>query len=191
MKKNVFTLFALILMAGAATAQTETGSWLVGGNVNLNTAKNNTNIGVSPMIGYFFAENFAAGANISLDYSKYEVSTGEGRSTTFGLGPFARYYFGSSNTRPLLHGSWSFISEKDKLKIYSPASETTSTRNGSQFFIGGGLAGFINRNVALEALAGYNHFKYRHAGEGSGGFLLRVGFQVYLSGSQMSRATGQ
>ena len=24
-----------------------------------------------------------------------------------------------------------------------------------------------------------------------GGFLLRVGFQVYLSGSQMSRATGQ
>ena len=191
MKKNVFTLFALILMTGAATAQTETGSWLVGGNVNLNTAKNNTNIGISPMVGYFFAENFAAGANISLDYSKYEVSTGEGRSTTFGLGPFARYYFGNSNTRPLLHGSWNFISEKDKSKIYSPAAETSSTRNGSQFFIGGGLAGFINRNVALEALAGYNHFKYRHAGDGSGGFLLRVGFQVYLSGSQMSRATGQ
>ena len=191
MKKNVFTLFALFLMSGAAIAQTEMGSWLVGGNINLNTAKNNTNIGVSPMVGYFFAENFAAGANISLDYSKYEVSTGEGKNTTLGIGPFARYYFGSSNTRPLIHGSWNFISEKDKLTIFSPASESSSTRNGSQFFLGGGLAGFINRNVALEALAGYNHFKYRHAGEGSGGFLLRVGFQVYLSGSQMSRATGQ
>jgi hypothetical protein len=191
MKKNVFTLFAFFMMAGAASAQTEMGGWLIGGNLNLNTAKNNTVIGVTPSAGYFFADNFAAGANISLDYSKYEVSTGEGRSTTFGVGPFARYYFGSSNTRPLIHGSWNFISEKDKSTVFNPRTETTITRNGSQFFIGGGLAGFINRNVALEALAGYNHFKYRHAGEGSGGFLLRVGFQVYLSGSQMSRATGQ
>ena len=190
MKRNVFTLFVFIVMSSAASAQTEMESWLVGGNLNLNTAKTNTNIGISPMVGYFLADNFAAGTLLSINYSKYKVSTGEGNSTNFGFGPFARYYFGSSNTRPLLEGSWNYISEKDESKIYSPAVNTSSTRNGSQFFLGGGLAGFINRNVALEALAGYNHIKYRHAGEGSGGFLLKVGFQVYLSGSQMSQATG-
>ena len=181
MKKNVFTLLAFLMMAGAASAQTEMGSWLVGGNINLNTAKNNTNIGISPMAGYFFADNFAAGAMFDLNYTNGVNSS----STNFGFGPFARYYFGTSNTRPLLHGSWNYLSNKSKVGTVS------STTNGSQFFLGGGLAGFINRNVALEALAGYNHIKYRHAGDGSGGFLLRVGFQVYLSGSQMSRATGQ
>jgi hypothetical protein len=182
MKKNVFTLLVFFVMTGAVTAQTEKGSWLVGGNLNLNTVKDNTNIGISPTAGFFFADNFAAGAMFDLNYNN-GVNTS---STDFGFGPFARYYFGTSNTRPLVQGSWNYLSLKDKV------GEVSSTTNGSQFFLGGGLAGFINRNVALEALAGYNHIKYRHAGtDGSGGFLLKVGFQVYLSGSQMSRATGQ
>src|SRR5688500_3600475 len=149
MKKNVFTLFAFVLMVGAASAQTEMGSWLVGGNINLNTAKNNTNSGVSPTAGYFFADNFAAGAMFDSNYNK-GVNTS---STDFGFGPFARDYYGTSNTRPLLHGSWNYLSSK------SEVAGVSSTTNGSQFFLGAGLAGFINRNVALEALAGYNHIK--------------------------------
>jgi hypothetical protein len=184
MKRNVFTLLVFVFTSYAASAQTEMGNWLVGGNLQLNTAKNNTTIGVSPTAGYFFADNFAAGAMLDINYYNGANTS----NTNLGFGPFARYYFGTSNTRPLVQGSWNYLSIKDK--IDNPSSSTTL--NGSQFFLGGGLAGFINRNVALEALAGYNHIKYRHAGDdGSGGFLFKVGFQVYLSGSQMSKVTGQ
>jgi len=182
MKKHVFTLLA-IFMTGAVFAQTEQGSWLVGGNLNLNTAKNNTSVGIVPNAGYFFANNFAAGAGFDFQYNDYS----SGSTTGFGIGPFVRYYFGTSNTRPLVAAQWSYTSTK--LKIDDPESSTTL--NGSNFFIGGGLAGFINRNVALEALAGYDHTNYRHSENGGGGFLLKVGFQVYLSGSQMSKAAGQ
>jgi hypothetical protein len=176
MKKNVFTLLLFVFMSGAAFAQTEKGSWLVGGNLDLNTANNNTIIGFSPMAGFFFSDNFAAGA--AFDY--YHQNAGGAKSTNFGFGPLARYYFGSSNVRPLVHAQWNYISRK-----------TTVTSNGGEVFVAGGLAAFINRNVAIEGLAGYDYTKFRHNAEGDGGFKLKIGFQVYLSGSQMSRATGQ
>jgi len=185
MKKNVFTLLVFVVMAGTVVAQTEEGSWLVGGNLELNTGKNNTTFAISPTAAYFFADNFAGGA--MFDFTHH--SLGQGSTTSFGVGPLLRYYFGTGNTRPLLQGSWNYLSTK--IKVDEPESSTTV--NGGEYFLGAGLAGFINRNVALEALAGYDHVKYRHDGgdNGSGGFLLKVGFQVYLSGSQMSRATGR
>ena len=43
---------------------------------------------------------------------------------------------------------------------------------------------FINENVSIELLAGYSHTKYKDF-EGSGGFNLGIGFQVYLSKKQV------
>ena len=182
MKKNVFTLLVVFtVMIGAASAQTESGSWLVGGNFELNTTKNDTRFAFSPSAGYFFIDNFAAGAIFDLTSSKVV----DDKTTTFGVGPFARYYFGTSNVRPLMHAQYSYISRKDKDAL------GTDTYNGGNFFVAGGLAAFINRNVALEGLAGYSRSKFRHASEGSGGFRFKIGFQVYLSGAQMSKVTGQ
>lgn len=181
MKKNVFTLLVFFVMTGAAFAQTEKGNWLVGGNIGLNTPKTNTTFNVSPNAGFFFIDNFAAGAMFNYNYNKTETR----KNTDFGFGPFARYYFGSSNTRPLLHAQYNYLSTKTTVGTVS------STLNGGEFYVAGGLAAFINRNVALEGLAGYDYTKHRHSTDGSGGFKLMIGFQVYLSGSQMSRATGQ
>ena len=181
MKKNVFTLLAILLMAGSVSAQTEEGGWLVGGNFNLNTSSNNTSFGFSPSAGYFFANNFAAGAMFDYGYSKV-VNT---KSTSLSIGPFARYYFGNGDARPLIHGQYGYVSRKTEDNL------TSSTANGGNYFIAGGLAGFINRNVSIEGLAGYSHTKFRHSVGGTGGFALKIGFQVYLSGSQMSKVTGQ
>jgi hypothetical protein len=183
MKKNVFTLLLFILIAGAATAQTEQGNWLVGGNLNLNTASNNTQFDVTPMAGYFFANNLAAGLNLNVDLTKF----GTAKTTAWGLGPFVRYYFGTANVRPLLDGSFDYTSRKTKVT----SVDASSTSNAMDYFLGGGVAAFINRNVAIEGLAGYSHTKIRHSGEdaGSGGFNLRIGFQVYLSSGQMSSVT--
>lgn len=176
MKKNVCSLLLAFLAFGlAASAQTEKGSWLVGGNVNLNTAKNNTNIGFTPMAGYFLINNFAVGANIDFDYTK----SGDGKQTTFGIGPFARYYLGTMNIRPFAHANVDFTS------INTKAGSSSSTTTGSNFFLGAGLAGFINRNVALEGLAGYTHNSIANNGS-HGGFGLKIGFQVYLSRYQVA-----
>lgn len=173
MKKLVFVLF-VIVTGFAASAQTEQGNWLVGGNIELNTAKDDTRINFSPSAGYFFVDNFAAGARVSLDYSKRPNV----KTTTFGIGPFARYYFGTTNIRPFGQADVNFTSSKTK------TSSTSSSLNGTQWFLGAGLAGFINRNVALEGIAGYRHTAIEKR-DGTGGFNLRIGFQVYLSKAQV------
>ena len=174
MKRILVSLSVLLSLGLVASAQTEKGSWLVGGNLNLNTAKNNTEISFMPSAGYFFLNNFAAGANATISYSKAV----DVKNTTFGIGPFARYYFGTMNIRPFADAELSFESTKTKTTLSS------DTYNSTSFFLGGGLAAFINRNVAVEAIAGYKNTSFAN-GPNTGGFNLRIGFQVYLSGAQV------
>jgi hypothetical protein len=174
-------LFSLVLLAGSyfsAHAQTEQGNMLVGGNVLLNTTKNNTRIGITPSAGYFVARNLAVGAALGLDYTKTNID----KTTTFGVGPFARYYFGSLNFRPFLDAELSFQSVKDQ------KGSSSNTYNSTNYFLGGGLAAFINRNVAIEGLAGYSHSSYSSLGN-SGGFNLRIGFQVYINRAEVANMT--
>lgn len=162
-----------------ANAQTEKGDWLVGGRVDVNTGENSTQLAFNPGAGYFFARNFAAGGNFMINY----VKSGDLKTTTFGFGPFARYYFTQANAKPLVHGAFNYISAKVK----APGN-TSITNNGSNFLLAGGVALFINENVAVEILAGYSHTKYKDF-EGSGGFNLGIGFQVYLSKRQVESVT--
>lgn len=177
MKKVLLSLFTVFIFGLAATAQTEQGNWLVGGNLNLNTSENNSNISFSPSAGYFFVENFAVGANLNVSSSKF----GNTKTTSFGIGPFARYYFGTMNLRPFAHADFGYQTNKTK-------NITTATFNSTNYFLGAGLAAFINRNVAIEGLAGYSHTAIQNL-DGSGGFNLRVGFQVYLSKRQVEELT--
>lgn len=182
MKKAL--LFLVLLAAGhGAFAQTEQGNFLVGGNVQLNTAKNNTQVALSPSIGYFFVENFALGANIDLAYSKLGENPNASRITRFGIGPFVRYYVGTpGGIRPFLQGDADFSSTKSKTGTVS------STSTGTNFFFGPGAAIFLNRNVALEGLAGYSHTANKNQ-KGSGGFAFKFGFQVYLTGGEVKAVT--
>lgn len=173
--KKVYVFVLAVCCGFGAMAQTEKGNWLVGGTFNLNTVSNSTTIGLNPTAGYFVADNFAVGATIMLEYDKF----GENKSTTFGAGPLARYYFGKpTNVRPFAHGELNFLSQKFKFPT------GTNTENGINYFLGAGLALFLNENVALEGLAGYNHTKIKDI-EGDGGFALRIGFQVYLRPSRV------
>jgi hypothetical protein len=175
-------LLGLVLAGFSASAQTEQGNFLVGGMVQLTVAKANTNIEISPNAGYFFTDNFAAGANFSLAYSKTGSGDNAFKSTVFALGPFVRYYVATpSNVRPFLQGDFNFTTEKFK-------QTTTNTRTGIGYFVGPGVAIFLNRNVALEGLAGYRHFAYKGE-DGNGGFAFKLGFQVYLSRAEVNTVT--
>ncbi|MEI9808893.1 MAG: outer membrane beta-barrel protein [Bacteroidota bacterium] len=126
------------------------------------------------------ANNFAVGGNLSFTHQK----AGDAKTTNFGIGPFARYYFTQAMARPLLQASVSFLSSKYKEPGFS------STQSGTNLFLGGGVAVFINDNVSIEGLMGYSRTKYKDF-DGSGGFNLGIGFQVYLNKGQVERLRGK
>ena len=166
--KKFYVHVLLMCFAYGATAQTERGTWLVGGSFNINTTDNAT-INFNPTVGYFIINNLSLGGVVLLEYDKL----GENSTTTFGAGPLVRYYFPGKTVKPFLNGELSFVSQK--LKVPS----TTNTENGMNYFLGFGLAAFLHEEVALETIAGYTHTKLNDQ-DADGGFAMRVGFQVYL-----------
>lgn len=179
MKKLLLSVMLLAAGTIAVQAQTTKGDWMVGGNFRLNTS-GNTEISLTPNAGVFLIKNFAFGGNVNLNYSKDGLT----KTTSFGIGPYLRYYFGKENVRPILHGNFNFLSSKVKI------NNVSSTNNGTNFFLGGGAAVFLGDHVSLDILGGYDHTDYNSLA-GTGGFALNVGFQVYLHKDQMDRVRGK
>ena len=178
--KNFLLSLVLVSVFIVTNAQTEKGDWMVGGNLRLNTSDNNTVIALTPDAGLFVLNNLAIGGNLIFDYSK----VGNIKRTDFGIGPFLRYYFSNADIRPLLQGNLNFISSRNKTPVDS------YTENGVNYFLGGGLAIFTSDQVSIDGLMGYYHSKYSKS-DGSGGFALSVGFQVYILRKQMDRVIGK
>ena len=178
-------LFSVLIMAGFSTAQaqTEKGDWMVGGYFRLNTADENTQIGFAPNAGIFAIDNLAVGGNLMLNHTK----SGNNKYTTFGIGPFVRYVFttATQTVRPILHGSFSYLSTKNKI-----GNVSSSTNTGVNVFSGGGASAFISESVSIDALMGYDRTKYTDF-DGSGGFAFNIGFQVYINKGQMAKVTGK
>src|SRR5437773_1616449 len=101
MKKIIMSLLALTVMAMASNAQTEKGDWMLGGNLTISTATGNSQFTLQPMGGYFFANNFVAGLNVTFNFQK----KGDVKTDEIAAGPFARYYFNLKNSsfKPFLH----------------------------------------------------------------------------------------
>ncbi len=172
--KKVFVIMA-ILSATASIAQTEKGDWLLGGTAGFRTNKNNNDFNFSPNSGYFFLKKFAAGANLQINFSK----AGTLKNSTFGIGPFARYYFGNANFRPFT------VTQLNFLTATSKANNIKNTTNGVGWLLGLGGAAFLNENVAFEGIAGFNYTKFKNASSNTG-FSMNFGFQVYINKSKMA-----
>jgi hypothetical protein len=169
----LFFVFSIALVVGVQ-AQTEKGDWLVGGILDLNTSSENTSFQFSPNAGYFVINNLAVGANLQISYDKL----GSLKVNSFGVGPFVRYYFTDAKIKPFFTGDMNFLNRKITTNIGS------NTESAFNYFLGGGAAIFINENVAIEGILGYDHTKVSDE-DGSGGLRLRVGFQVYLNRHQV------
>ena len=180
--KKVLLSALLVGFVSVLNAQTQKNDWMVGGNFRLNTADNSTEISFTPNAGLFVVDNLAVGANVSFSYEK-NVNN---KYTTFGVGPFARYYFTTESqaVRPIVHGSFNYISRK------TTVNNITSTNNGTNYFLGGGAAAFISPTVSIDALMGYNHSKFSNS-DGNGGFAFNIGFQVYINKGIIEKLKGK
>ena len=181
MEKIVLSFLLLTALVGGVNAQTEKGDWMVGGDLIIKTPKDNSQYAIQPSAGYFFAHNLVAGAIFNLDFEK----TGDQKTNTQSIGPFARWYFSlkTPDFKPFLHAEW-VIGNK---VTTSPSSPKISNTTGN-FLLGAGGAFFINSNVALEAVTGFTHSKVQGQ-DPENGFLFRIGFQVHLLGSEVERVT--
>lgn len=105
MKKLLLSLIAVSALAFTTQAQTEKGKFMLGGNVEFNSTKNNgaskadTKFNIVPSVGYFVSDNFAIGTGVGFGFSKNNVGTtalpnAALKTQEFVVAPFARYYKG-------------------------------------------------------------------------------------------------
>jgi hypothetical protein len=102
------------LLATAQAGPTDRGSILVGGTASVSrstyeigdTDNTSTGISLSPDLLVFVAPRFALGGRLGLSWVDYD----DGRSSSWLIGPAARFYFapGSARTLPFLGASVSF-----------------------------------------------------------------------------------
>jgi hypothetical protein len=179
---KIIFIAALIgsLFVSQAFAQTEKGNWLLGGNASLNANTNSgsyTIIQLSPLIGGFVANKFAVGASIPLSYYKDRY----GKITSFGLMPFVRYYFATTEKYSLFgHAAFGF--ERATIKYnsgYYYGREQNS--NSTSGIVGLGYTYFLNKSIGLEGLFNYNWIGGDNSDSNIG---LNVGFQIYFGKGQ-------
>jgi hypothetical protein len=196
MKKAIFTAM-VVLGSMSAFAQFDQGTKLVGGQFGLefSTEKsklNNqtdtdgkwTSFSFEPRFGYFVINNLAIGGELGVTSYTWKPEGADGKSTgtELTIGPFARYYF---EPGIFVEGKYTVGTQKTKQDYFGDTEEEKAAL--SNFALGAGYALFLNDNVALEPMIGFQSSSAKNKTTGepevksiSSGLFLRVGFQVYL-----------
>ncbi|MGG5578372.1 hypothetical protein ACPDHL_13650 [Myroides sp. C15-4] len=150
------------------------GNWIVGGalgSTGYSFEEESFNINVTPRAGYFISDGIAIGLEIGTGFQT--VKDGD-NIWSYKVMPFARYYFpeGASATGRFFGQGAVGIS----------GAEIAGESNTSfAFNINAGYSHFVSRNVALEAIVGYNYSKSNQASATAhNGLGLSLGFQIFL-----------
>jgi outer membrane protein len=206
MKRMLLLLCSTCLLALPGQAQLSEGDWIVGltsnffggGNgitvFNPNTVgfaitsskiknggsdidgPNRTYFNISPNAGYFIMDNLAVGVGLGFDLYKEEDE--DDAETTFGISPFARYYFDLENIKPFAQVGFGVGS-------YSYGSEDSMKESILHFGLGAGIALFLNDNVSVDFALGYTSESYKPKDEDDlkyvyGSFGLGIGLTMFL-----------
>jgi hypothetical protein len=183
MKKHLLAILIVTALTVTAKAQIQKGYYLIGGDLagfslGLSDGRPFT-MSITPKVAWFRNDNLAIGGFVDIG-----LATAEGSGTTFnyGVGPLARYYFGSTDvntgTNSARRSSRFFV--EGTLGLQGVNTSGGSSTNGLGIGIGPGLAYFVNENIALEGLLKYTKaFGFGNDG-GSSLLQLGIGFQIYL-----------
>jgi hypothetical protein len=155
MQKTVLLIIVTSFIANFSYGQLSKGVWLFGGNASFSSLNNSstvtvqykqTNIQITPVVGYFLADKFAVGLCPSLIYGSNTVAS---TSTTLAIGPFTRYYFLNSENIFNLFAEGSYL-------YGSITNKGQASSNSNTFSISGGPVLYFNSSVALEFTLGYS-----------------------------------
>ncbi len=169
MKKIVLAL-TLFTSGFFAEAQTEKGRFLLGGSSNFSFGTASTKIdsnnpdivdpgrnifaSLNPRMGFFIIDNLVVGASVPTSFNFSDGDFGDSRSFGLALGPFVRYYLGSGALRPLVEAGTTIGFQNSRFT--NNLDETTKTTNNTLSTQAGvGAAYFINDNISIDGLFGF------------------------------------
>jgi len=173
-----------ILLAAPVLAQTQQGSFLIGGTAGFSSSKTGdvtvTDLNLSPMASLFVIDRLALGG--ALDVGRSRSSSGDAAftTTTFSVLPTIRYYFnGGGSIRPFGQGAFrytysSYTDANDELGLASLRGNGWAGAVGVDFF--------LNDHVAIEGVLGYDHFKLKGSRDATGTVGLSFGVSVFVGG---------
>lgn len=170
---HLFIAFA-ILSFFSSNAQITKKNWLVGGTGNFyssqlkseNSTQNGIGLELRPSVGLFVIDKFAVGLTPLLAYNKPE----NGNSiTSYGIGPFARYYF---------------LKPENRINIlshigYTYYGNSNANDNSTALDFRTGAVLFFNSSVALELTLNYNINNIQSTTKYNI-FSLGLGFQIHI-----------
>lgn len=127
---------------------------MLGGGVNFSSrtvqsgsASDRTGFSFTPSFGYFVSDNFAVGASLTLVSTRTGTGNAKEIGSSFGLGPFARYYLFTSNEQFGFFGQAQLALSTGKV---DPAFGNVTRSNAVTFALSPGAAFFFNEHWALE-----------------------------------------
>ena len=125
------------------------GSWIISGSAGASSQKVDgvdgsvTSISLAPSALYFVSPGVAIGGQVSLGY----FSSPQASSTSFGIGPSIRYYFGDKAAKTL-----PFVSA-----TVMPIWQSTDPKNST-------VASTSSTNLEVEGTIGFTHLLVPHVG---------------------------
>ena len=134
-----------------------------------------TSFNFNPGVGYFVSDNCAIGLSMTYEYTKVE----DAKATSTLIGPYAAYYFGTTNIRPYLRADIAFGAQKEE-----EGSEEYKM-DAFAYDFGGGIAVFVNDYVSLDFGLAYVNMTYTDPDDSdleyiSDGVTVTGGISVYF-----------
>lgn len=115
-----------------------------------------TSFNFIPRIGYFEADNFAVGLDVSYAFSKTKEEGYESKQNLWSVGPFIRYYIPAGKVMPFIEAAGAL----GGLKLETSSSWGSGESKLGIFSIGGGagIAVLLGERATFDVMAGYNSF---------------------------------
>ncbi|HEX5553013.1 MAG TPA: outer membrane beta-barrel protein [Chitinophagaceae bacterium] len=176
-----FISAALMTLSVTVSAQTARGDLMFGSQLanitgTFQNEGNEFNLSISPSIAYFFRNNFALGGMVDLGI---DALKGAPTTFTYGIGPWARYYFSTPPELQFSKHAAFFLQAFVGFQGVSHNKGGGST-NGLGISVGPGLSYFITPNVSLDGSVNYNGV----IGFGNATTVnkigINLGFQIFL-----------
>ncbi len=184
-----------LFLTTTAYCQLDKGIWIVGGSGSFNTYHRdyitptytviykNTDITISPSVGYFLIDKLAFGLSPSYLLQKQEdrgstgiASGGIGNFSWLELGAFGRYYLLKKDN------GYNIVSDISyHYGLQSNFGSNTGHSNSIKALVGPVL--YFNSSVGIELLVGYSSRRefYNDGNKNfNKGFLTTIGFQIHL-----------
>ena len=191
MKKTICILFIISSLSTIGYSQFNKGRYMAGGSFNANRSNVNgaglygndattSSISFYPQVGYFFANNFAAGAGFQLGSYTTKglnpINNTKYKSTisTISFEPFARYYFFDN-----FYGQTTFKVGNNRWESDSNTGAYKNKTTNKGWSLSAGYAYMLNDHVALEPQIGYG-IDYYESSPNQGNLFFKIGIQVYL-----------